>query len=73
MQAKLKEHSLLLTHSGLQFGGELINPGKQEHEGDSPDILHCELGPHGDGRQGFIGGATIVSSKSCTHYKTCLN
>lgn len=27
-------HSLLLTHSGLQFGGEPINSAKQEQDGD---------------------------------------
>lgn len=63
MQAKLKEHSLLLTHSGLQLGGVPIKSGKQEHDGDSPETLHCELGPHGEGKQGFVGtGATTSCS-----------
>lgn len=66
MQDKLIGHSLLLTHSGLQFGGEPINSGRQEHEGDWPWILHCEFGPHGDGIQGFpigwgISAAVIYS------------
>lgn len=49
IHAKLLGHSLLLTHSGLQFGGDPMNAGKQEHEGLSPVTLHCEFGPHGDG------------------------
>jgi hypothetical protein len=40
MQAKLNEHSLLVTHSGRQFGGEPVNSGKQEQEGESPTALH---------------------------------
>lgn len=28
---------------------------KQEQDGESPDTLHCEFGPHGDGMQGFSG------------------
>jgi len=52
-QAKLYEHSLLVMHSGLQFGGDPINWGRQEHAGDSPWTLHWEFGPQGDGIQGF--------------------
>ena len=40
IQAKLSPHSLLLIHSGRQLGGEPLNSGKQEQEGDSPDTLH---------------------------------
>lgn len=40
-----------------------MNSGKQEHDGDSPDTLHCEFGPQGDGMQGFVGTDTIGSSK----------
>lgn len=54
IHAKLFGHSLLLMHSGLQFGGVPINSGKQEQDGESPVTLHCEFGPHGDGWQGFI-------------------
>lgn len=36
-------------HSGLQLGGEPINVGKQEHDGEVPITLHWELGPQGDG------------------------
>lgn len=53
IQAKLYGHSLLVMHSGLQFGGDPMNCGRQEHAGDSPWTLHCEFGPHGDGTQGF--------------------
>lgn len=53
IQARWLEHSLLLTHSGLQLGGEPMNPSRQEHEGESPDCLHSEFGPQGDGWQGF--------------------
>ncbi|CAB0002809.1 unnamed protein product [Nesidiocoris tenuis] len=55
IQARFDGHSLLLAHSGLQFGGDPWKSGKQEHEGLSPTALHCELGPHGDGAQGLIG------------------
>lgn len=54
---------MLLTHSGLQFGGDPMNSGKQEQDGESPTGLHCELGPHGVGWHGFVG--TTVSSKIC--------
>lgn len=49
MQARWLGHSLLLTHSGLQFGGDPINPSRQEHDGESPISLHSEFGPQGDG------------------------
>ena len=58
MQARWFGHSLLLTHSGLQFGGEPTYVGKQEHDGESPTTLHSAFGPHGDGLQ----GSTIGSS-----------
>lgn len=41
MQAKWLEHSVLLTHSGRQFGGEPINSGRHEQDGESPETLHC--------------------------------
>lgn len=61
MHAKWEEHSLLLIHSGLQFGGELIKLGRQEQEAWSLTSLHSEFGPHGDGWHGFI--TTGSSSK----------
>lgn len=62
MQAKLLLHSLLLIHSGLQFGGDPMNSGRQEHDGDSPITLHWALGPQGDGSHGFTS-FTGMSSK----------
>lgn len=73
MQARLNGHSLLLTHSGLQLGGAPKNPGKHEHEGDSLDTLHWELGPHGEGRQGFVDTGITVSSESQNYQNISLN
>lgn len=36
-------------HSGRQFGGLPMKFGKHEHDGESPDTLHSEFGPQGDG------------------------
>lgn len=36
IHAKLYEHSLLLTHSGLQLGGAPIYSDKHEQDGDVP-------------------------------------
>lgn len=69
-QAKLAGHSLLLTHSGLQYGGVPTNSGKQEHEGEPFETLHWELGPHGDGSQGLVG-STGGSSKIINVNKPC--
>jgi len=44
-------------HSGLQFGGDPMNSGKQEQDGVSPFTWHCELGPQGDGTHGFPTGS----------------
>lgn len=62
MQAKLYEHSLLLTHSGRHFGGAPIYSGKHEHDGDVPCTWHCEYGPHGDGTHGFRIGSSSISA-----------
>lgn len=40
IHAKLAEQSLFVIHSGRQFGGDPINSGKQEHDGESPTALH---------------------------------
>lgn len=40
MQARWEAHSLLLTHSGLQFGGDPINSGKHVQEGESFTTRH---------------------------------
>lgn len=53
IHAKWEGHSLLLMHSGLQFGGEPKNPPRQEHEGVSPITRHSAFVPQGDGAQGF--------------------
>jgi len=53
-------------HSGLQFGGDPMNSGKQEQDGVSPFTWHCELGPQGDGTHGFptgSGSATKINTK----------
>lgn len=44
-------------HSGLQFGGRPIKFCTQEQAGVFPITLHKELGPQGDGTQGFAGGS----------------
>jgi hypothetical protein len=44
----------LLVHSGLQFGGEPKNSGRQEQDGKSSVTRHSEFGPQGDGKQGLI-------------------
>lgn len=54
IQAKWLGHSLLLIHSGLQFGGDPTNSGRQEQDGCPFISLHWEFGPHGDGLQGFF-------------------
>lgn len=62
IQAKLYEHSLLLTHSGRQFGGAPIYSGKHEHDGEVPWTWHWEYGPQGEGKHGFrIGSSSIIS------------
>lgn len=72
MQAWLDGHSLLLVHSGLQYGGDPENSGIHVHDG-VPDIsLHMELGPQGDGVQGdtsAVGG----SEKTTNYYFACVN
>lgn len=54
IQAKWFRHSLLLIHSGLQFGGFPVNSGKQEQEGEPFISLHIEFGPQGDGIHGLM-------------------
>lgn len=50
-----REHSDDVVHSGRQFGGKPKNSGKQEQDGDSPDMRHSEFAPQGEGWQGLIG------------------
>jgi len=56
-------HSLLLIHSGLQFGGVPMNSATQEHDGASLTTWHWALGPQGDGWHGFIGFGTSSASR----------
>lgn len=49
MHARLSAHSLLLIHSGRQFGGMPIKLGRQEHDGELFITLHKEFGPQGVG------------------------
>jgi len=59
----------LLTHSGLQFGGDPVKSGRQEHDGLSPATWHAALGPHGEGWHGFVGAASGggAANKKYTH------
>lgn len=50
-QAWLDEHSLLLVHSGLQYGGDPKKFGEHVQDGKSEISLQIEFGPHGDGVQ----------------------
>lgn len=52
MQALSVGHSLLLEHSGLQYGGDPKKLDKHVHDGISPTSLQTELGPQGDGVHG---------------------
>lgn len=54
-----KLHSLLVIHSGRQYGGFPTKPLKQVQDDVSPTSRHKAFGPHGDGMQGvFVGGFT---------------
>lgn len=61
MHAKLFAHSLLLMHSGRQFGGYPMKSGKQEHDGESLITWHWELGPQEDGWQGLVGVSSVTA------------
>lgn len=52
-----------MIHSGLQFGGDPINSAKHEQEGVSPLTWHWDLGPHGEGTQGFPTGNGTSAAK----------
>ena len=60
-QARLLGHSALNVHSGRQFGARPTKFGRQEHAGCVPTTLHCELGPQGEGLQGFPTGAGVAA------------
>lgn len=55
----------MLIHSGRQFGGELINSGKHEQEGEPLASLQMEFGPQGEGWHKLIGGS---GGSSKIHY-----
>lgn len=42
-----------MVHSGRQAGGAPTYSGRQEQTACSLSSLHCELGPQGEGWQGF--------------------
>lgn len=63
MQAKLFEHSLLVKHSGLQFGGVPKNSGKHEHDGELLISLQIAFGPHGEGWHGFTEISIAVGAE----------
>lgn len=61
------EHSLLLMHSGRQFGGSPMKSYKQEQDGILFVSLHKELGPQGDGTHGFTSSVNSGSSNKNIH------
>ena len=58
-QALSRGHSLFVTHSGLQFGGDPTNSGRQEQTATPFNSLQLLFNPHGDGWHGFwiLGGS----------------
>ena len=72
MHASCVEHSLLLTHSGLQFGGLPINSGKQEQEYALFTTSHLLLSPHGDGTQGLMGIGDSIAVRKNKKYNVFL-
>jgi len=57
-------HSEFEMHSGRQLGGAPTNSGRQEQDGDSPDTRHSELGPQGEGWQGFCGLSSRITERT---------
>lgn len=64
IQAILVAHSVLLVHSGRQLGGDPIYSFMQLHWALSPFSMHSELGPHGEGRQGFTFTGGVAARKT---------
>ena len=68
--------SELRMHSGRQFGGEPIMPGKQEQSQRSPTFLGgLEYGPQGLGLQGSSATTGSIAAKiwNChLHSKICM-
>lgn len=68
IQAKWGAHSLFARHSGRQFGGAPMYSGIHWQEGIwLPFSWQIELGPHGDGWQGFIGAVGNSRAKIRKH------
>ena len=69
MQAILAEHSALIVHSGLQFGGLPLYVGKQEHDGTPPISRHSENMPQGDGMHGSLVTSLTTGGLTATNYE----
>ena len=69
IQAKWLGHSLLLEHSGRQFGGDPTYSAIQEHDGASLIAWQIEYGPQGEGKQGFICGGISSAAKYLRNVK----
>lgn len=63
IQANCWSHSLLVTHSGRQFGGWPMKSGWHEHVGRSPITRQMLWLPHGLGSQGLAGGNAVIKTK----------
>lgn len=61
-QALFIEHSVEITHSGLQIGGLPMKPGTQEQTAWPLISLHWLLGPQGEGLHGFCGSSSEMFS-----------
>lgn len=72
MQASCWWHSLLVTHSGRQFGGWPMNPAWQEHVGRSPITLQMLWLPHGLGSHKLCGDSANKWKKSEPLFKLLL-
>lgn len=64
MQPRFEGHSEFWTHSGRHCGGVPMKPWTHEQTGWLFASLHCELGPHGVGWQGFTGSSIIGRPKN---------
>lgn len=65
MQAKLRGHSELVKHSGLQLGGLPMKPIAHEQTACLLISWHLLLGPQGDGTHGF----SDVTAKKCQLFR----
>lgn len=57
MQALFCGQSPLITHSGLQDGGDPMYDSMQEHTACESITRHWLYSPQGDGKQGFTGSS----------------